>query len=82
MWFRVCTRVWRLVCNQFDREGGRIDPEQLPYGVSFAISSIARAVEYTLGDYPMQAIDSKSLKIRPRGCGPRLQSCDDEMGDV
>ena len=75
MWFRVCTRVWRLVCNQFDREGGRIDLEQLPYGVSFAISSIARAVEYTLGDYPMQAIDSESI-------GPRLQSCDDEMGDV
>ena len=55
------------------------------YGVSFAINSIARVVEYTLSnypDYPMRAIDSKSLKIRPRGCGPRLQSCDDEMGDV
>ena len=37
------------------------------YGVSFAINSIARVVEYTLSNYPMHAIDSESLEMRRKG---------------
>jgi hypothetical protein len=44
------------------------------YGVSFAINSIARVVEYTLSNYPMHAIDSESLDMRHEGCGPRAVS--------
>ena len=37
------------------------------YGVSFAINSIARVVEYAMSNYPMHGIDSESLEMRREG---------------